>query len=41
MKNYNDNIGNRTRYLPTCSTVTQLRHRVLPYFCRDELQFFF
>jgi hypothetical protein len=39
MKNSNDTIGNRTRYLPTCSAVTQptapLRVKVL-YIIRIE-----
>jgi len=31
MKNSNDTIGNRTRDLPVCTAVPQLRHRVPPY----------
>jgi hypothetical protein len=31
MKNSSDTTGNRTRDLPTCSAVPQLRHRVATY----------
>ena len=32
MKNSNDIIRNRTRYLPACSAVPELRHRVPPLY---------
>jgi hypothetical protein len=37
MKNFNDTIGNRSRYLPVCSAVPQpLPHRVPPK-CKNTM----
>jgi len=39
MKNFDGTIGNRTRDLPACSAVLQLRHRVPPAICLGKVKF--